>query len=109
VIFTRSGREWNISGITVTNPDKGKIDSYIRDILNIEGDNFSGVVKFDEPVFNDSRVELQLGDGAIRTIKMGEQGESEQRFAVVSGSQYVYSVASWAAARIFRDASYFEK
>jgi hypothetical protein len=108
-IFSRSGNEWIITGITVADPDKTKVDSYIRGILNTEGDDFSETVQPDAPVFNDARLVLELGDGSTRTLRLGTADESNRRLAVVSGSPYVYSLAGWAADRLFREASSFEK
>jgi hypothetical protein len=107
--FTRSGRQWTVSGISLKESDNGKIDTYIRDILNSEADDFNDEVKFDSPVFNDGRIEIQLGDGKILLVKFGESDESGQRLAVVAGSRYVYSVGNWVLERIFRENSYFAK
>jgi hypothetical protein len=107
--FTRSGRQWIVSGISLKESDNGKVDAYIREILNLEGEDFYNEVKYDEPVFNDSRIEIQLGDGSIRTVKIGAPLEAEYRLAIVAGSPYVYFITPQAAEKIFRDASYFEK
>jgi hypothetical protein len=108
-VFTRAGREWTVSGMTVTNPDMGKIDSYVRGILFTEGDDFSGSVTPDDSLFNDSRITVERGDGGVISIRLGPAGESGRRLAVVSGSEYVYSLAGWAVERLFRDAAYFER
>jgi hypothetical protein len=108
-VFSRSGTEWTISGITVADPDKTKVDSYIRGILNIEGEDFSESVELDDPIFGDARLVLELGDGRIHTFTLGAADESNRRLAVASGSPYVYSLAGWAVDRLFRDAASFEK
>ncbi|GHV61024.1 hypothetical protein AGMMS49587_04080 [Spirochaetia bacterium] len=115
LIFTRAGDHWSIGGAEFTEPDKNKVDTYIRFILNIEGEDFVSAevagAGFKEPALaGEGRVVLELGDGSIRSIRIGEaQGESNQRHAAVSGSPYVYALASWSADRIFREASSFEK
>jgi hypothetical protein len=108
-VFFRENNGWNCSGITVTSLDTGKVDSYIQGILNIEGDDFSSSAKPEDPVFNDGRLVLELGDGSIRTVKLGGLDESSRRLAFVSGSAYVYSLAGWAVDRLFREGSSFEK
>lgn len=116
IIFTRAGEGWSISSMTVSDPDKNKVDTYIRSILNTEGEDFISVTGLGTApgewiaAFNDGRVILELGNGSVRTIRFGPvQGESNQRYAAVSGSPYVYALASWAVDRIFREVSFFEK
>ncbi|MDR1239660.1 MAG: DUF4340 domain-containing protein [Treponema sp.] len=109
-VFTRNGSNWTLSGgIAVADLDNVKVDSYIRGILNIEGDDFSAEAGPGDPIFNDGRVALELGDGSIRTLRLGAADESNRRLAAVSGSSYVYSLAGWAVERLFRDAAFFEK
>jgi len=107
-IFTRKNRAWVITGIEVAKPDKSVIDNYIRTILNTEGDNFEDTVSVDDPVFNGGRIELQLGNGRIVTIRLSEADESGRHFASVSTSDLVYSVPVWAASRLFISAQSLE-
>jgi hypothetical protein len=108
-VFFRENNGWNCSGITVASLDNAKVDSYLQSILNIEGDDFASSVKPEDPVFNEGRLVLELGDGSIRTLRLGSADESNRRPAFVSGSAHVYSLAGWAVDRLFREASYFEK
>ena len=107
--FSRRNKEWIVSGVEVVNPDQGIIDSYIRSILNIEGDDFIDSISVNDPMFNHSSFALELGDGKIKIIRLSEGDESGRRYANVSGSNYIYSIASWAAQRLFRNAADFEK
>jgi hypothetical protein len=100
-ILTRSGREWTFSGFSVTDADMGKVDAYIRALLNTEGDDFDDTVNSSDPRFEDSRIVLELGNGEIRTIRLGPSDESGRRLALVSGSSHVYSIPGWAAGRLF--------
>ncbi|MDR1319565.1 MAG: DUF4340 domain-containing protein [Treponema sp.] len=108
-VFTRTDRDWVLSGVNVKEPDTGKIDSYVRSILNAEGDDFADSADSGAPEFNNSRIVLELGDGSVKTIRLTAAGESNKRLAAVSGSPHVYSLSGWAAERLFREASYFEK
>lgn len=109
-IFTRAGSQWHISGIYVENPDMIRVDSYIRAIINTEGDDFASGISPNDPMFEHSRILLELGDGTIKTIHLSEAcEETGRRFAVVSGSHHVYSLTGWAAQRLFRDAGEFER
>jgi hypothetical protein len=108
-VFTRNGRAWIFGGMNITDADMSKVDSYIRGILTTEGEDFSDSVDPEDPIFNHSRLTLELGDGSVRTIRLSPPDENKRRFALVSGSPYVYALADWAAERLFRDASFFEK
>jgi hypothetical protein len=107
--LTRNGREWTISGMEITDPDTGKIDAYIRGIIAAEGEDFSDSLDPADPLLDHSRVTLELGDGRVKTVRLSAPDENNRRFAQVSGSVQVYTLAGWAAERLFRDASFFEK
>ena len=108
-VFSRKNRTWNISGFEISNPDQASIDSYVREVLNLEGDDFSDSIAADDPKFNYASLVLELGNGGVKTIRITEADESGRRFARVEGSDFVYSLAPWAAQRLFRNAKDFEK
>jgi hypothetical protein len=102
-VFTRRGRAW--TSTLIADPDSEKVDSYIQDILNTSGNDF--VEKnSDDPDLHDCRILLELGDGTIKTLRMGPD-TGDGRYAVISGSNMVYSVPSWAVNRLFPDVSSF--
>ena len=106
--FSRRNREWVVSGFDIINPDQSVINSYVRSVLNIEGDDFIDYISANDPMFNHSRIVFELGNGAIKTVRLSESDESGRRYANVSGSNYIYSLASWTAQRLFRNAADFE-
>ena len=106
-IFSRKGSDWALS-FDVPNPDRAKVDNYIRDILNTTGDDFAHAVAPSDPMFNNSRMVLELGDGSIRTIRIGPPDEEGRRFAAVSGADWVYALPAWASQRLFAHAEDFE-
>jgi hypothetical protein len=114
-VFSRKNRQWTVSGIDAAKLDQGAIDGYIKAVLNAEGEDFSGGIASTDPMFDYSRITLELGNGSIRTIRLSEANDSGQRYANVIGSagdansDYVYVIASWAAQRLFRNFSDFEK
>ena len=108
-IFARRGREWSITGMDIANPDIGKIDSYIRDILNATGDDFADTAGLSSQHFNDSRIVLELGDGSIRTLRLGAGGDDDRYLATVTGSDYVYAIPGWVSRRLFPEPDSFEK
>ena len=106
-IFTRKGKEWSFS-FGLANPDMTRVDSYIRDILNASGDDFIGDISPSDPMFNNSRITLELGDGSIRTVRFSPPEESGSRYAAVSGSDWTLKVPNWTIQRIFVDTDIFE-
>jgi hypothetical protein len=108
-IFTRKGKEWTFN-FELAEPDIEAVNSYIRDILNTSGDDFTDLVNTSDSMFNYSRIALDLGDGSIRTVRLGPPVDDNGRhFAVVSGSDWVYSLPGWTSRRLLVDAGNFEK
>ena len=108
-VFSRWNNEWAISGLTVEKPDMSKVDAYIRVILNTEANDFVSEVQPDDPMFGRIRAALELSNGSVKTISLSDENETGKRYAVVTGSQYVYSLESWAVQRLFKTAADFEK
>jgi hypothetical protein len=107
-IFSRKGKEWTFN-FELLEPDMGKIDSYIRDILNTQGDDFVETVNASNPMFNYSRLVLELGDGSIRTIRFSQPDEDGKNYAAITGSDLVYSIPSWTMLRLFPEFQTFSK
>ena len=108
--FTREGRGWTFS-FDLVDPDMTRVDTYLRDILNMSGDNFLDDIHPSDPMFNDSRIVLEFGDSSTRTIRFGppESEQERRRAATVSGSDLVYTIAPWTISRIFLDEVMFER
>jgi len=107
-VFSRKNRKWEISGISVTNPDQNAVDAYIRQLLTVEGDNFDNSVNSDDPMFDRLSIVLELGNGRIVTVRFSGADENGRRFAHVSGKDYIYSIPTWQAEKLFKESSSFE-
>ena len=107
-VFSRKNRTWTVSGFEVANPDQASIDGYVREILNLEGDDFVSLITDDSTYYESSFV-LELGNGGVKTIRVSNADESGRRVALVEGFDYGYSLAPWAAQRLFRNVIDFEK
>ena len=107
-IFIRSGRAWAFN-FHIDDPDMTKVDNYIRNIINTSGQRFADSVSPDDPLFNHSRIILELGNGSIRAIHVGPPDEEGWRFARVSGSDMIYSLPSWTGQRLFNDTGFFQR
>ncbi|MDR1948667.1 MAG: DUF4340 domain-containing protein [Spirochaetaceae bacterium] len=113
LVFTRSADGWLLEGTGPDSLENSRIDSYVRGILEAEGEDF--LVEAGNRVFADGSISLEMGDGARFVIQLGPRTETGEdpsgggRPALVSGSPYVYALAEWTVNRIFRDRSYFVK
>ncbi|MDR1636014.1 MAG: DUF4340 domain-containing protein [Treponema sp.] len=102
--FTRSGTGWNLRGLDLE-PDNSRVESYIRGILSAQGEDFLPP-PVPEPFPEAGRLVLELGNGTVLTLSLGE-GEPDRYIAKVSGSPHLYALADWTVERLFRDAGYF--
>jgi len=99
-IFTRSNREWTFS-FEISNPDFGRVDGYIRDILGVSGDDFIDDVSLSDSMFNACRIVMELGNGVTKTLRLSPADEDGRRYATVSGLDFVYSIPGWAVNKLF--------
>ncbi|MDR2447934.1 MAG: DUF4340 domain-containing protein [Treponema sp.] len=106
--FVRANGGWTVNG---QDADASKVESYIRAILDAEGDDFAAgaFAGGGSASFNEGRIVLELGDGTSRVISVGAKLDSNKRNASISGSPYVYSLAGWVVERLFRAESEFKK
>jgi hypothetical protein len=106
MVISRSGAGWTIEGMDDETVDAQRVDSYVRGILEAEGDNFIPGLSAATAGFSDGRILVELGNGSSLTINVGIQPEG-QKAATASGSPYVYTLADWTVTRLFREQSYF--
>ncbi|MDR0722828.1 MAG: DUF4340 domain-containing protein [Treponema sp.] len=108
--LSRSEGGWIIEGASVNALDNQRVESYIRSIVDAEGEDFLPAPEgIQEDAFVQGRIILELGNGLSRSIRIGPALESNQRSGVVSDTPFVYALAEWTVNRLFRKASYFEK
>jgi hypothetical protein len=108
LVIARSGSGWSIEGMEDDAVDAQRVDSYLRGILDAEGDNFMPGLNAATAGFRDGRIVLELGDGSSLGINLGILPENKKA-ATASGSPYVYTLADWTVTRLFREKSYFVK
>jgi len=106
-VFSRKNRIWNVSGMQISDPNQSSIDAYVREVLNLEGDDFVSLIT-DDPSYYEGSLVLELGNGSVKTIRVSNADESGGRIAFVEGSDNGYMLAPWAAQRLFRNARDFE-
>jgi hypothetical protein len=108
LVITRNGGGWSIAGLDDESVDSQKVDTYVRGIVDAEGENFAPGFNAASAAFNDGRIVLELGNGASLTLNVGTLPENK-RGATTGGSSYVYTLADWTVTRLFRERSYFVK
>ncbi|MDR1249043.1 MAG: DUF4340 domain-containing protein [Treponema sp.] len=106
MVIARSGSGWTIEGLDDDTVDAQRVDSYMRGILEAEGDNFVPGMAAATAGFSDGRILVEMGNGSSLTITVGILSEG-QKAAAASGSPYVYTLADWTVSRLFRERSYF--
>ncbi|AEF85899.1 hypothetical protein TREPR_2501 [Treponema primitia ZAS-2] len=112
LVITRNGGGWSIAGLEDGTVDTQKVESYIRGVLEAEGENFVPNLKAASASLNEGRITLELGNRSTLTLSVGslpDAGEEKRRAAAASGSSYVYTLADWTVTRLFRDSAYFVK
>ncbi|MDR0568725.1 MAG: DUF4340 domain-containing protein [Spirochaetaceae bacterium] len=104
LVLARQDGGWTVTG--VLNPDAQKAESYVRALLEAEGEDFiDGESLF--PSEGSGKILLELGNGRTITVKTGISGAQNRRTAEVEGVPFRYALAEWTATRLFRDAAYF--
>ncbi|MDR2485626.1 MAG: DUF4340 domain-containing protein [Treponema sp.] len=128
LVLTRYEGGWTVSG--VTDGDNQQAETYIRSILEAEGEDFVaaedgstreslGFVLNQEDTgesssstgtrVNEGRILLELGNGQTLTLRVSAPLESNLRSAWVEGSPFRYALAEWTLGRLFKTGSYFER
>jgi len=107
-VFSRRNRRWEVSGITIEKANQNAIDTYIRQLLTVEGDNFENSVNGADPMFDKTSIVLELGNGRIVTVRLSDPDENGRRLAHVNEKDYIYSIPTWQMEKLFKNASNFE-
>jgi hypothetical protein len=107
-IITRNGGNWSVEGLDDDSVVSQRVDTYVRGILDAEGENFIPGLNASSVNFNEGRIVLEMGNGTSLTINIGTIPEGN-RGATVTGSAYVYTLTEWTLTRLLRERSYFAK
>jgi hypothetical protein len=102
LVLARADGAWTVNGAAA---DTSAVESYARALLDTEAADFAA----SGGVLNAGSIAVDFGDGTSRVISVGAKAEAGGREAAVSGSPYTYSLADWAANRLFKPESEFKK
>ena len=101
----RTGRSWVISGNEGAELDPVKIETWLRTVLEAEGEDFSdGVMDAAE-----GNITLSLGNGTNRTLFVGKPDVENSRNLMITGLSYGLKLSEWTIKRLFRESEYFLK
>jgi hypothetical protein len=114
---SRNSGGWAFEGDEEISVDTQKAESWIRSILDAEGEDFdpSSPGETEGPggtESGDGRITLELGNGSVRTILAGPPDEEGRRTATLSPAPpggLAYRLAAWTVTRLFREPQYFRK
>jgi len=101
----RSNGGWVLGGNENLALDSLKVDSWLRSILEAEGEDFDA----NAPAVIEGSITLRLGDGTARTIQVGPVDKEKRRNAAVSPKDHGYVLAGNTVDRLFRESGYFHK
>jgi hypothetical protein len=80
------------------------VDAYVRNLFEIQGDNFLAPENAADIEFNAGRLSIELGDGSVITVLAAEERDG-MRPVTVSGIPYVYLLSQPTLARLLRERS----
>jgi hypothetical protein len=104
--ISRRGNGWVVQDSAQEAPaETAKADSWLRSVIDAEGEDFSG--GFSEGDVPAGSIVLELGDGTERTLTAGPADEANRRTVSVSNSAYLYTLAEWTVKRLFQDREEF--
>jgi hypothetical protein len=113
---SRSDALWFLEGASgPLDSDTQKVESWIRSILDAEGEDFNPALSGDNAELNEGTITLELGDGGVTTLRLGPPDAEGRRDAAVFSSsapaerKLVYRLAAWTINRLFREKEYFGK
>jgi hypothetical protein len=101
--ISRNNAGWDFEGDEEIAVDTQKAESWIRSILDAEGEDFNPSA-LSEAELADGRITLELGDGSLRTILVGPPDEEGRRGALVTPlppDALAYRLAAWTVTRLF--------
>lgn len=110
--LTRSGSGWQMDG-SDGDVDGQAVETYIRRIIECEGDDFTPILgandaEFTDPAFPTGKLVLEIGNGTRRIVTIGPKVTGKFS-AAVSGSQYVYLLTNRKLEQLFQRRDSFIK
>jgi hypothetical protein len=101
--LVKSGQGWNFEGGSAA-PPADAVDTWLRNLFDIQGDDFLSREDSASLVFNAAVINLELGNSSVITVQAAREN-SGQWPVMVSGSSYIYLLSQPAFRRLFRERS----
>jgi hypothetical protein len=103
---SRNEDGWALEPGIPAGAESAGVDAYVRNLFEIQGDNFLSPEDAAGIEFNAGRLGIELGDGSVITVLVAEERDG-MRPVTVSGTPYVYLLSQPAMARLIRERSTF--
>jgi hypothetical protein len=115
LVILRTGGGWTVEGLAPEETDSGRVETFVRSVLDGTADDYVPEMEAADSVFNEGRILVEFSGLPTRTIRLGpplaynEEDGSVTRRAAVQGDGPVFALSAWNAARLFHDREYFRK
>ena len=101
----RSGSGWLVPGNEGLDLNGSRVSSWLRSLLEGEGEDFGPQAPFDDPsgglALIEGSITLRLGDGTSFSMQAGSADETGHRYAAVTDSALVYLISERTFTRLF--------
>jgi hypothetical protein len=98
----RGGENWTFEGDALS-LNKEKVETWIQGILESQGEDFL----YPDNFIPAGTISVELGNGAVFSLQIGQSGEDGKSPALVAGNAYGHVLPQWAVTRILRERTYF--
>jgi hypothetical protein len=116
LVIQRTGGGLTVEGLAPDETDAGRVETFVRQLLDTAADDYVPEMDAQEAVFNEGRILIEFSGLPSRIVRFGpplayneEDGSVTRRSAVREGSPYVIALSSWNMGRLFRDRDYFKR
>jgi hypothetical protein len=116
LVIQRTGGGFTVEGLAPEETDSGRVETFVRQLLDVSADDYVPEMDAGEAVFNEGRIQMEFSGRPSRIIRFGsplayneEDGSVTRRAAALDGSPYVIALSSWNMGRLFRDRDYFKR
>jgi hypothetical protein len=103
--LVKSGQGWSFEGYSGA-PPADTVDTWLRNLFDIQGDDFISREDSGGFVFNAAAINIELGNGSVITVQAAQEN-AEKWPVTVSGSPYVYLLSRPTFRRLFQERSAF--
>jgi hypothetical protein len=116
LVIQRTGEGLAVEGLEPEETDTGRVETFVRQLLDSAADDYVPEMDAGEAVFNEGRILIEFSGRPSLIVRFGpplayneEDGSVTRRSAVRDNAPYVMALSSWNMGRLFRDRDYFKR